>query len=133
MDGSILLDTKKVLGLESTYTAFDPDVLIHINGALSTLNQIGIGPEGGLYISDSTAIWSDLSVEQQVIALAKPYVYLRVRLAFDPPATSFVLKAMEEQLRELEWRLSSYREAAQWTPPPSDKVPGVLVIDGGQP
>lgn len=110
MSESILNSTKKMLGIDADYDAFDMDVILHINGALSTLNQLGLGPEEGFMIEDETAEWGDLLEDDMRLNSVKSLVYLKVRLVFDPPSTSFVLSAMQEQIKELEWRLNVYRE-----------------------
>lgn len=103
---SILTTTKKILGLEADYTAFDLDVTTHINAALSTLDQVGVGPVGGFFIEDATEQWEDLGVADNQLNLLKSYIYLKVRMLFDPPSTSFHVTAMENQLNELLWRLN---------------------------
>lgn len=110
MDDSILTSTKKILGVDATYTAFDLDIITHINSALSSLNQIGIGPALGLTIEDDSALWSDLGLPPNQEGMVKPYVYLKTRMLFDPPGTGFLVDAMKEQIREHEWRLSTFRE-----------------------
>lgn len=110
MDDSILNTTKKVLGLGSDYTAFDEDIILFINSALSIVNQIGLGPLEGFYIQDETALWEDIGLPGNQTNLLKTYVFLRVRVMFDPPATSFTLEAMTKQIEEYEWRLSTFRE-----------------------
>lgn len=117
MDGSILNDVKKTLGLSDDYTAFDRDVILHINTVLGILVQLGIGPEEGFAIEDETTYWSDFLGEDLNYNGVKSYVYLRVRLLFDPPATSFHQTAMNEQIRELEWRLNVHRENKDAYPP----------------
>jgi hypothetical protein len=107
---SILNGTKKILGLNSDYLAFDFDIITHINAAFSTLNQLGVGPEDGFFIEDSTANWEDFIVPANQLNLVKTYVYLKVRFLFDPPTTSFLLDAMNNQIKEYEWRLNLFRE-----------------------
>lgn len=119
MTGVILTDTKKILGLAEDYTAFDFDILTHINSTMMILEQIGIGPIGGLFV-DETTTWDSLTGADVLRKAVKTYVYLRVRLLFDPPATSFALKAAEDQLREFEWRLNILHESTEWTPPAGD-------------
>lgn len=107
MDNSILNTTKKNLGLGSDYTAFDLDILTHINAAFSTLCQLGVGPPEGFYIEDDQATWDDfLDRFEPVLSMAKTYVYLKVRLAFDPPTTSFGIEAVNRQVSEMEWRMN---------------------------
>lgn len=107
---SILDSTKKILGLAPEYDVFDVDIITHINTAFFTLNQLGIGPAEGFSILDSTATWAWFTEGRANLNAVKTYVYLRVRLLFDPPQTSFAISAMEKQIQELEWRLNVYRE-----------------------
>lgn len=118
MDKSILNNIKKILGLDESYTAFDTDVMIHINSVFSTLSQLGIGPAGGFMIEDDILTWDDYIPDGDPnLNAVKTYIYLRVRLLFDPPATSFAIQAMERQITEHEWRLNTYREETSWTEP----------------
>lgn len=117
MSESILNSTKKILGLDQSYTAFDPDVIMHINSVFSTLNQLGLGPINGFMIDDATATWDTFIGNDPRLNSVKTYVYLRVRLLFDPPSLSFVIEAMKDQIRELEWRLNVVREGDSWTEP----------------
>lgn len=110
LSNSILTSTKKILGLDESYTAFDLDVITHINSVFTTLHQLGIGPVEGFMIEDSAPIWADFLGDDPRLNAVKTYVYLRVRLLFDPPATSFTITAFEKQIQELEWRLNVHRE-----------------------
>ena len=112
MEQSILNSTKKILGLEEDYIPFDLDIMTHINASFAALQQIGVGPIDGFMITDDVTVWGDYPVSSNQLQMVKAYVYLRVRLLFDPPATSFHLTAAEEQLREFEWRLNLAREYA---------------------
>lgn len=112
MEESILTSTKKILGLEKNYVPFDQDIITHINAAFSILNQLGLGPIDGFSISDDSAKWADFAVPANQLHLVKTYIYLRVRLLFDPPATSFLIEVAQNQLKEYEWRLSTFREEA---------------------
>jgi hypothetical protein len=117
MEMSILNSTKKILGIASDYTAFDLDVITHINSAFSTLTQLGVGPAEGFMIEDDTAVWTDFILGDPEYNQVKSYVFLRVRLLFDPPATSYLITAYQDQIRELEWRLNTHREETQWVDP----------------
>lgn len=127
---SILESTKKNVGIDAGYTAFDPDILMHINTALSTLTQLGIGPLEGLYVEDASVKWDDFFGGDPRLAAVRSYVTLRVRLLFDPPATSFAIDAIKEQIKEMEWRLEVARTP---TIPelPITEPDVVLVFDGG--
>lgn len=110
MVDSILDSTKKVLGLPPEYDVFDADILMHINSAFSTLNQLGIGPDEGFMVEDNEATWSTFLGDDKRFNAVKTYVYLRVRLLFDPPGTAYLVSAMQDQIREHEWRLNVQRE-----------------------
>lgn len=134
MSVSILDSVKKVCNIEPSYTAFDADIVMHINSVFSTLNQLGVGPVNGFMIEDATPTWEDFLGTDPRLNHIKSYVYLRVRLLFDPPATSFTIAALVEQYKELEWRISVQREATQWVDPDPDEILDEdLVLDGGQP
>lgn len=132
---SILSSVKKTLNIDPSYTAFDEDLLFHINSVFSTLNQLGLGPEGGFRIEDATTDWASFLGNDLRLNDVKTYVFLRVRLLFDPPGTSFLITAMQEQIKELEWRLNAKREAVAWVDPEGldDLLDEDVVIDGGMP
>ena len=104
MNNSILNDIKKLLGIESTYDAFDPDLIMHINSAFSILNQLGVGPKNGFAITDKTSEWTDF-VDDDRLNTVRTYVYLTVKILFDPPSQTSSLETMKEYKKELEWRL----------------------------
>ena len=108
--GSILDSVKKVLGLNSDYTEFDIDVTMHTNMALATLTQLGVGPSTGYSIDDSTSQWTDFTPQHYLLGPVRSFVYLSVRLIFDPPSTSFVIEAIEKQIAELGWRINVMAE-----------------------
>jgi len=128
-DESILTETKLVLGISEDVTVFDTDVRMHINSALGTLNQLGIGPEGGLEVVDAEQTWADFLVTDLQLSPVKTYVHLRVKLLHDPPSSSWAIVAMKEQIEQLEWRLNVVREDEI---PPEAVLPEVpTVLDGG--
>ena len=106
---SILDLTKKMIGFDSEYTAFDLDILTHINSTFFTLQQIGIGPSSGFVITDKDATWSQYVVGDDLSAV-KSYMFLKVKMLFDPPTTSFANEAIKNQITELEWRLNVQSE-----------------------
>lgn len=131
---SILNSVKKALNIDPSYTVFDEDILMHINSAFGTLKQLGLGPEEGFRIEDDTAVWSDYLVTENRYNEVKSYIYLRVRLLFDPPGTSFLVEAIKDQIKELEWRLNVEREDTDWVDPnPIDEPAELTVVDGGTP
>jgi hypothetical protein len=117
VEESILKSTKKVLGLGEDYDAFDTDVIMHINTVFVTLNQLGIGPAEGFMIEDDSEEWEDFTEGVINLNAIKTYIYLRVRLLFDPPGTSYHINAIQEQVKELEYRLKYEREVTAWQAP----------------
>lgn len=117
MENSILISTKKILGLAEDYTAFDLDIITHINTAFSTLTQLGVGPVEGFMIEDERTEWDDYINDDNQLNSVRSYVFLRVRQLFDPPTTSYLIDAMEKQIEQLEWRLNVHREETDWVDP----------------
>jgi len=117
VDVSILTTVKKSLGLVEDDASFDTDILLFINSVLANLNQIGVGPENGFQIEDNTATWESFLGTDPRLNNVKTFVYLKVRMLFDPPATSFAIAAIENQAKELEYRIYTAREVAQWPEP----------------
>lgn len=103
---SILNSIKKPLGITEEYTHFDEDLIMHINSVLFILNQLGVGPSEGFMITDKNDKWEDFIPDLNDVASVKTYVYLKVKLIFDPPLSSSVMEAMNRQISELEWRLN---------------------------
>lgn len=103
---SILTSIKKLLGIVEEYTHFDTDIIIHINTVLSILTQIGVGPSSGFSITDKTAVWTDFIGDLTTIEFIKSYVYLKVKLIFDPPPSSAAIEAINKTISELESRIS---------------------------
>lgn len=110
METSILTSTKKILGIAEDYTAFDLDIITAINATFSILAQLGVGPVDGFMIEDASAVWEDFVVGPNQKNLVKTYVFLKVRMMFDPPTTSFLIDATTKQIDEYEWRLNVFRE-----------------------
>lgn len=111
MEESILISTKKVLGVSEEYAEFDLDILTHINAAFGVLNQLGLGPDEGFYVEDESSVWEDYITKSSVLSMIRTYVFLKVRFLFDPPTTSFLINAVEEQINQHEWRINVFRES----------------------
>lgn len=108
---SILTSIKKLLGITEEYEHFDQDIIIHINTALMILTQLGVGPSEGFFIKDKYALWSDFIPDVKTLEAVKSYTYLKVRMLFDPPTSSSLMNAMEQNMKELEWRLNVASES----------------------
>ncbi len=108
LSNSILLTVKKMLGLDTSYNVFDMDVMIGINSAFSTLYQLGAPINRDFMVTGDKQKWSDLMEERywHRLSFIPQYVYLKVRVIFDPPTSSFVLDAYNKQISELEWRIN---------------------------
>lgn len=106
---SILTSIKKLLGITEAYDHFDADLIMHINSVLMIVNQLGIGPKEGFSIEDETSTWDEF-VNVSNVEAVKSYVYLRVKLLFDPPLSSAVIESTNKMISELEYRLNLQSE-----------------------
>ena len=122
MEESILATIKKMLGLDDNYTPFDTDVKVFLNSAMMTLQQLGVGPVNGFIVNDYSEKWSDFLPSDKMLEAVKAYLYVCVKMAFDPPTSSFVMDALKQQKEEFEWRL---KEQAEF-------YPGTETVGGGQ-
>ncbi len=104
MEDSILESIKKELGGEINHTGFDMPIITQINSAIMVLNQIGVGTHG-FRIEDNKAKWEDLLGDRTDLESVKTYIYLKTKLVFDPPSSSFLVDAFERSIKELEYRL----------------------------
>ena len=100
----ILASGKKECGIPEYIDVFDSDLLMHINTVFVELNQLGVGPEDVYMIEGDEENWDDFSTDPKV-NMARSYMYLEVRLLFDPPTAS-LLTALEKKRDELAWRIS---------------------------
>lgn len=123
MADSILDSVKVNLGIEVDDPTFDRELITYINGVFTKLTQLGIGPTLekpvtiGYKIEDKEDDWADFLPPIMLLESVKTFMYLSVRLVFDPPTTSYGITAMKEQIAEIEWRLNVQREEATWTSP----------------
>lgn len=106
MEQSILTSTKKVLGVSADYTVWDEDILMYINTAFSILADLGLGPVDGFQVEDVDVTWDSYTVDISEQNLIRAYVLLKSRMLFDPPTTSYMITAMNDQIAQYEWRLN---------------------------
>lgn len=105
---SILLTIKKGIGIDPSYEAFDPDIIMHINSVLFILTQEGIGPKEGFNITGQDETWEDFLGESDTkLSAVQSYVTLKTRLLFDPPQSGTLNEQITKLISELEWRLYS--------------------------
>lgn len=111
LEEKILSSIKKLLGLNDGVTVFDTDIVIHINTVFANLTQMGVGPQNdegkniGFKISTGNEVWGDFTDNDILIENVKTYVYIKVKMVFDPPTSSALIDAYNAQAKELEWRL----------------------------
>lgn len=111
---SILTSIKKLLGIAEEYTHFDQDIIMHINSVFMTLTQLGVGPSKGFCIEDDSAYWEDFIEDPYRLQAVKTYIFLKVKLVFDPSSVgSSTLASYERQIQELEWRLNVAAESEE--------------------
>lgn len=106
VENSILLTIKKMLGLTPEYEVFDQEIMVHINSVFSTLAQLGTSPGTGFRISGKEDTWESFLGSNEDLEFIKDYIYLKVKVLFDPPTSSFVLDSINNQIKELEWRIN---------------------------
>jgi hypothetical protein len=102
---SILTSIKKMLGIDEEYLHFDNDIVMYINSVFSILSQLGVGTSDGFSIEDSSTTWDEFITDNVELNLIKSYMYLKVRLLFDPPQSSAVMECYKTQISEYESRL----------------------------
>lgn len=110
---SILNTIKKMLGYEPDYDVYDTDLVVHINTVFMELNQLGVGPEECFVIEDDGEEWDEFLDGDTNFEAVKTYIYLKCKLVFDPPTTSFGIDAINKQLDRLEWRLNWQAETKE--------------------
>ncbi len=131
MTNSIFDSIKKTLNVDPEDDGFDVDILMHINTTFSRLHTLGVGPEDGFMIEDDSVEWDDFLNGDKTKNLIKSYMYLSVRMLFDPPQTSYTQSAMEKQIDRLEWLINAQRESTGWVDPDPSPLSPVDIIDGG--
>jgi len=114
MTDSILNSVKKMLGIDAMDTAFDTDLIIHINSSLSILHHLGVGSTA-FHITGSSETWTQLLNGKTDIDLVKTYVFAKARKIFDPPTASAVMNALNETINECEWRINAIVDPGEET------------------
>lgn len=106
----ILDDVKTTLDFASEEdTGFDSRLLLEIDGALGTLSQLtNVHPE--VEVTKETT-WDQLlhSSDKHLLRLVKQFIYISVRIVFDPPVGS-VLTTLTTSLNNLSHRIIIQKE-----------------------
>ena len=121
VEDSILNSIKQLLGQESDDSTFDLDIMLHINSVFLDLQQVGVGPKDGFEITDASTTWDAYLGSNKNLNAVKTYIYMKVRLIFDPPTNGFLVTSYEKQIEKLEWRLM-----VQMDPPATPSVLGEI-------
>lgn len=108
---SILTSIKKLLGITEECESFDTDIIIHINSVFNVLTQLGVGPTKGFRIKDKTTTWDEFISDTEDLDDVKSYMYMKVKLIFDPPLSSVVTESMKRMIDEFEWRINVKAES----------------------
>ena len=103
---SILTTIKKMLNIGEDDTSFDVDIIMNINSVFAILSQLGVGPTDGYRIKDNNDLWNSYISDDDNLDDVVSYIYLKVKLMFDPPLNGTVMNAYQQQISELEWRLN---------------------------
>lgn len=106
MSSSILNTIKKLLGMTPEYTAYDEDVIVAINATFNVLYQLGVGPAEPFSIEDKNTTWDMYTEDRKTIEMVKEYIFMKVKLIFDPPLNASVLESYKQMVSEYEWRLN---------------------------
>lgn len=108
-DDSVLETVRDAVGLEKDDDSFDTELIIYINGAIGELNQAGVGNE--IMVLDDTTKWKELvvndsgSVSMKLVGIAIMYVYLNVKIHFDPPQVN-TQNVMKDAMDQAIWCLA---------------------------
>lgn len=110
LDQGILASIKQMLGLTDDLVAFDPELIVHINSVFTILNQLDVGSDNGFMITGYSETWEDYITNITLATMVREFIYLKVRMIFDPPASSVVSDAFNQRIAELEWRMNIQAE-----------------------
>lgn len=105
---SILTSIKKLLGITEEYEHFDKDIVLYINTVFPILTQLGVGPKEGFTITDESTTWKEYLGDDKRFEFIKTYIYLKVRLLFDPPASGTIVESINQTIKEIEWRIGVF-------------------------
>lgn len=133
VEQSIFKSTKVMLDIADGDASFDNNVLSFINAALSDLTDLGAGPSDGLVVTGDTEEWEALTENASDTERIKNWVYLKVRLFWDPPQTSFLLDAHTRQIDEAAWRIVNKKDGDRFVAAhPPEGLGDILILDGGE-
>lgn len=109
LSNSVLNTIKEMIGPSQFYDTYTQDLIVLINSSLMVLAQMSVVKEG-TRIKDETTTWSDIVDDRADLEGIKEYIYLKVKLTFDPPASSTIQASYADRAKELEWRLYAFSD-----------------------
>ena len=110
MNDNILASVKKLCNVLEDDNSFDQELILLINSALMVIMQEWHGMDHAFKLEDGTETWDDLLGEDTDYEGVKELIGLKVKLMFDPPSNSAVIQAMNDQIKDLEWRLYLWKD-----------------------
>ena len=110
MNESILGSVKKICNVAEDDPSFDADLILYTNSALMTIMQEWHGMDHAFRVEDGTETWEDLLGEDMDYEGVKQLIGLKVRVMFDTPTNSSVLQAINDQIKDLEWRCYIWKD-----------------------
>lgn len=110
VDMTILKDVKSVLDFASEEDdGFDSRLIMELDGIIGELSQLEQLNKDFVMSEDSN--WEQLlnTTDTHLLRLVKQYVYLNIRIKFDPPAGS-VLTSLEKSIQSTAHRIIIQKE-----------------------
>lgn len=96
MNDSIFETIKAMIAPEDD--AYDVDLLFHVNSALHVVSQLGVGSP--TFSASKTSTWGEFVGDERLLNVIKDYVYVRTRLEFDPPSSSYLVEVYKNRQDE---------------------------------
>lgn len=107
---TILNDVKTTLDFASEEdTGFDSRLIMELDGIIGELSQLTF--VNNSFVMNTDAEWKGLLDinDQNLLRLVKQFIYINIRLKFDPPAGS-VLTSLEKSLQSTAHRIIIQKE-----------------------
>lgn len=110
VDMTILKDVKSVLDFASEEDdGFDSRLIMELEGIIGELSQLTLLNKD--FVMSEESNWEQLlnTTDNHLLRLVKQYVYLNIRIKFDPPAGS-VLSSLEKSIQSTAHRIIIQKE-----------------------
>lgn len=110
MNEKILDSVKTICNVAIDDDSFNNDLILYINSALMVIMEEWHGMDHAFRVQTGTETWTDLLGEDVDYEGVKEFIGLKVRLMFDPPTSQAVLQAINDQIKDLEWRMYIWKD-----------------------